>query len=134
MCYRIVIASGPVTLEAELNDSPTAQMIWEALPIVGQANTWGDEIYFRIPVRAEEAGDARADVEVGELGYWPVGEAFCIFFGPTPVSTSDKPRAASPVNIVGRVLGDATQFRQVPAGATVMLEPGEPASTPGPPK
>jgi hypothetical protein len=102
-------------------------MIWEALPIAGQANTWGDEIYFRIPVQAEEAGDARADVEVGELGYWPVGEAFCIFFGRTPVSTSDKPRAASPVNIVGRVLGDAAQFRQVPAGTTVMLEPGESA-------
>jgi hypothetical protein len=127
MSYRIVIVSGPVTLEAELNDSPTAQMIWEALPIVGQANTWGDEIYFRIPVRAQEAPEARAEVEVGELGYWPVGEAFCVFFGPTPVSTGDKPRAASPVNVVGRVLGDATQFRQVPAGATVMLEPGEPA-------
>jgi hypothetical protein len=125
--YRMRIDAGPVTLEAELNDSPTAQMIWEALPIAGQANTWGDEIYFRIPVQAEEAGDARADVEVGELGYWPVGEAFCIFFGRTPVSTSDKPRAASPVNIVGRVLGDAAQFRQVPAGTTVMLEPGESA-------
>jgi hypothetical protein len=112
---------------AELNDSPTAQLIWEALPMAGQANAWGDEIYFTIPVQAEEAPNARADVEVGELGYWPVGEAFCIFFGPTPVSTSDKPRAASPVNIVGRVLGDATQFRRVPAGATVVLEKGESA-------
>jgi hypothetical protein len=120
--YRITIAAGSVTLEAELNDSPTAQMIREALPIVGQANTWGDEIYFRIPVQAEKAPDARADVGVGELGYWPVGEAFCIFFGPTPASTSDRPRAASPVNIVGRVLGDAVQLRQVPAGARVALE------------
>nr|HID13906.1 hypothetical protein [Anaerolineae bacterium] len=108
-------------MEAELNDSPTAQMIWEALPITGRANTWGDEIYFEIPVQAEQAPDARADVEVGELGYWPVGRAFCIFFGPTPVSPGDQPRAASPVNVVGRVLGDATAFRQVDAGATVTL-------------
>lgn len=122
MTYRINVAAGPVTMEAELNDSPTAQKIWEALPIAGQANVWGDEIYFAIPVQAEQAADARADVEVGELGYWPAGEAFCIFFGPTPVSTGDQPRAASPVNVVGRVLGDPTAFRDVPAGATVMLE------------
>jgi hypothetical protein len=119
--YRIAISAGSVTMEAELNDSPTAQAIWEALPITGRANTWGDEIYFDIPVQAEQAPDARADVEVGELGYWPVGSAFCIFFGPTPVSTGVQPRAASPVNIVGRVLGDATAFRQVTAGAAVKL-------------
>jgi hypothetical protein len=114
-------------MEAELNNSTTAQMIWEALPIAGRANTWGDEIYFRIPVQAEQESDARVDVDVGELGYWPVGEAFCIFFGPTPVSVSERPRAASPVNIVGRVLGDATQFRQVSAGAEVVLERDESA-------
>ena len=109
-------------MEAELNETPTAQRIWEALPIVGRANTWGDEIYFKIPVTLDEAPDARAEVEVGELGYWPTGEAFCIFFGPTPASTDDSPRAASPVNVVGRVLGDPTEFRRVPAGATVTLE------------
>jgi hypothetical protein len=119
--YRITITAGSVTMEAELNDSPTAQLIWEALPITGRANTWGDEIYFDIPVRAEQVPDARADVEVGELGYWPAGSAFCIFFGPTPVSSGDQPRAASPVNVVGRVLGDATAFRKVGAGATVTL-------------
>jgi hypothetical protein len=108
-------------MEAELNDSATAQLIWEALPITGRASTWGDEIYFDIPVRAGQAPDARADVEVGELGYWPAGSAFCIFFGPTPVSSGDQPRAASPVNVVGRVLGDATAFRKVGAGATVTL-------------
>jgi hypothetical protein len=122
MAYRITITAGSVTVEAELNDSPTAQMIQEALPITGQANTWGDEIYFEIPVRAEQAPGARADVKVGELGYWPVGRAFCIFFGPTPASTGGQPRAASPVNIVGRVLGDATAFQQVRAGTAVTLE------------
>ena len=121
MGYRIIITAGSVTVEAELNDSPTARMIWESLPITGRANTWGDEIYFEIPVEAGQAPDARADVEVGELGYWPVGRAFCIFFGPTPASSGDRPRAASPVNIVGRVLGDATAFRQVTAGAMVTL-------------
>ncbi len=121
MANRITITAGAVAVEAELNDSPTAEMIWEALPITGRANIWGDEIYFEIPVQAEQAPDARADVEVGELGYWPVGSAFCIFFGPTPVSTDEKPRAASPVNIVGRVLGDATAFRKTDAGATVTL-------------
>jgi hypothetical protein len=122
MSYRITITAGPVTVEAELNDSPTARMIWEALPITGHANTWGDEIYFSIPVQAERAADARADVEVGELGYWPVGKAFCVFFGPTPASTGDKPRAASPVNVVGRALGDVKQLRRVPDGVTVMLD------------
>jgi len=120
--YRITISAELVSMEAELNDSPTAQMVWDALPITGRANTWGDEVYFEIPVRTEQAPGARADVEVGELGYWPVGHAFCIFFGPTPASSGDRPRAASPVNILGRVLGDATEFRKVPAGAEVELD------------
>lgn len=125
MSYRIRIKSGTLSVEAELNESSTAKMIWDALPIVGEVNTWGDEIYFGIPVKAERAPDARADVEVGELGYWPVGKAFCIFFGPTPASSGSKPRAASPVNIVGRVLGDATLFRQVRDGASITLERAE---------
>ena len=119
---RITISAGNVSLSAELNDSPTAQQIWEALPIEGRANVWGDEVYFEIPVVAEQAPDAHAVVEVGELGYWPVGHAFCIFFGPTPVSTDERPRAYSPVNVIGRVLGDATQFRAVPGGERVRLE------------
>ena len=119
---RIVIAAGSLRVEAELNDGPTARQIWAALPIEGSASTWGDEIYFEIPVVAGQEPDARAGVEVGELGYWPVGHAFCIFFGPTPVSTDDRPRAYSPVNILGRVLGDATVFRAVKSGATVQIE------------
>ncbi|HDQ73017.1 MAG TPA: hypothetical protein ENN19_13120 [Chloroflexi bacterium] len=118
---RITIRAGSVTAEAELNESPTARAIWEALPITGQANTWGDEVYFEIPVQAALAADARAEVEVGELGYWPVGSAFCIFFGPTPMSAGEKPQAASPVNVVGRMLDDATIFRQVRQGETVEL-------------
>ena len=119
--YKITITAGEVSLEAELNDSPTAQQIWDALPVTGSANVWGDEIYFEIPVTAKQAPDARAEVAVGELGYWPVGRAFCIFFGPTPVSTDDRPRAYSPVNVIGRVLGDATQFRAVAGNTPVHL-------------
>lgn len=117
----ITISAGDVSLPAELNDSPTARQIWEALPLEGSARVWGEEIYFEIPVMADEEPDARADVDVGELGYWPMGHAFCIFFGPTPASTDEKPRAYSPVNILGRVIGDATEFGAVPAGATVRV-------------
>jgi hypothetical protein len=119
---QISIHAGTITVEAELNDSSTAELIWENLPIDGQANTWGDEIYFEIPVVVEQESGARADVEVGELGYWPVGHAFCIFFGPTPVSRGDKPRAYSPVNILGKINGDARQFRVVHQGDPVRLE------------
>jgi len=122
---RIVITAGNVSLPAELNDSPTARQVWEALPIEGTANTWGDEIYFAIPVVAAEEPDARADVAVGELGYWPVGHAFCLFFGPTPASSGPAPRAYSPVNVLGRVLGDATRLRAVRAGTRVRLAPAE---------
>jgi hypothetical protein len=117
----IIIFIEGISLPAELNDSPTARHIWEALPIEGQASTWGDEIYFEIPVVAEQEPDARAEVEVGELGYWPVGHAFCIFFGPTPASVDERPRAYSPVNILGRVVGDATRLRAVRSGAAVRL-------------
>jgi hypothetical protein len=119
--HKIAIAAGEISLKAELNDSATAQQIWDALPMTGSANIWGDEIYFEIPVIVRQAPDARAEVEVGELGYWPVGRAFCIFFGPTPVSTDERPRAYSPVNVIGRVLGDATQFRAVVDSTPVRL-------------
>jgi hypothetical protein len=105
----------------ELNDSPTAQKIWDALPIKGRANVWGDEIYFEISVEMPQEPDARQDMEVGELGYWPVGRAFCIFFGPTPVSTGDKPRAYSPVNVLGRVLGDVRGLKSVGNGENVTI-------------
>lgn len=122
---KIMITAGSVSMPAELNDSPTAQQIWQSLPLTGQANIWGDEIYFEIPVTAEQAPDAKADVEVGTLAYWPVGRAFCIFFGPTPVSKGEQPRAYSPVNIFGHVLGDATQFKAVQNGASIQVTAAE---------
>lgn len=119
---KIRITAGKVSAEAILNDSPTAATIWEALPIEARGNTWGDEIYFSIPVAAKQEKDARDLVAVGELGYWPPGTAFCIFFGRTPASTDDRPRAASAVNIIGKVQGDATVFKAVSSGSRVRLE------------
>ena len=119
---QIVIRSGQVAMEAELNDHPTALLVWDALPLEGRANTWGDEIYFEIPVKTGTEKDAQEEVEIGDLCYWPPGHAFCIFFGPTPVSISDKPRAYSPVNILGQVIGETTAFRKVKNGDIVLLE------------
>ena len=118
----IEISSGELTLQAELNESLTAQEIWKKIPLEGRANTWGDEIYFEVPVVMDQESDARAEVEVGELGYWPVGRAFCIFFGPTPVSTDERPRAYSPVNVIGRVRGDARLFKLVRDGDLVRID------------
>ncbi len=120
---RIIITAGELKLPAELYETPTAQRIWAVLPISGRANTWGHEIYFEIPVWAAEEEDARAEVTVGELGYWPLGHAFCVFFGPTPASTDEHPRAYSPVNIVGRILGNATALRAVRDGEAVTVAP-----------
>src|SRR5438874_9288380 len=123
MARAIRITAGQISAAAELNDSATASAIWEALPIDAKAETWGDEIYFGIPVHTE-TDRAQAVVALGDLGYWPPGHAFCIFFGPTPASRGDEIRPASPVNVVGRVDGDATIFKKVRAGTRVTLERG----------
>lgn len=120
---RIVV--GGVELPARLDDSPTAAAIAKALPLEGTANRWGEEIYFSIPVRIEESADARQDMDVGVLAYWPVGAAFCIFFGPTPVSTGSAPRAYSNVNPFGRIDADEatikTFFSSVKDGQAVRI-------------
>jgi hypothetical protein len=123
---RIRITAGGIGAEATLNDSRTAREIWKALPIEAASQIWGNEIYFGIPLGMDEDA-ARAVVELGDLGYWPPGRAFCIFFGPTPASQGTEIRPASPVNVVGRVDGDPTVFRKVRAGARLRLERAEPA-------
>jgi len=109
----IRITVGSVSLKASLRENETATAIFNALPIEGQVNRWGEEIYFSIPVQLPESEDAREVMEVGELGFWPTGSSFCIFFGPTPVSQGSEPRSYSNVNPFGHVQGDATQFREV---------------------
>ncbi|MFC2069814.1 cyclophilin-like fold protein [Chloroflexota bacterium] len=121
MGHTIRIIASPVKVTAELNDTKTAQAIWDALPIKGRANLWGDEIYFPIPLSLE-LEDGKELVNVGDLGYWPTGSAFCIFFGPTPMSRRDEVRPASAVNVFGKVAGDATFLKQVASGTEVTIE------------
>ena len=121
MSKQIVIRAGSVQAVAVLNDTATANAIWEALPIAGKANLWGDEIYFSIPVKCE-AEDPKEVVEMGDLGYWMPGNAFCIFFGPTPMSGPGEIRPASPVNVFGKVTGDPKVFKKVSQGATVTID------------
>jgi uncharacterized protein len=123
----IRIRIGKLTMEAELLDTPTAERIATALPISASFNTWGEEIYFAIPVTSELDDNAREVVDVGDLGYWPPGKAFCIFFGQTPMSRAGEIRPASAVNLVGKVKGDATLFKQVMHERQVLLEPAIPS-------
>lgn len=115
---RIRISAGAVEAEAVLNGSKTAQAIWDALPLSAKAETWGDEIYFSIPLSLKPER-SREVVELGDLGYWPSGQAFCIFFGPTPASRGAEIRPASPVNVFGRVVGYPKAFKAVRSGTTV---------------
>jgi hypothetical protein len=101
MSTNIEIEVGELTLRGELADTPCARAIAESLPLDTSFNTWGEEFYFEIPVSSELDDTATSDVEVGTLGYWPPGRALAIFFGRTPMSTSDKPVPASDVNLVG---------------------------------
>ena len=119
--YPIRISVGEVTLPAELNDSPTARAVWDALPLEGRASVWGDEVYFETPVEVAEAPDATTVVELGALAYWPLGRAFCVFYGPTPVSLQGEPRAYSPVNVIGRITGEVERLRGTPGGVTVRV-------------
>jgi hypothetical protein len=119
---RIRITAGTVVVDAILNETPTAQAIWQALPLEARASTWGDEIYFNIPVRLAEAEDAREVVELGDLGYWSPGHAFCIFFGRTPMSLGNEIRPASAVNVFGRLDGDAIGLKKVKDGASIRVE------------
>lgn len=121
MAKRIRIKAGKIEMSAELKESKTASLIWDALPFEAKVNTWGDEIYFSIPVKAE-LENPKEVVEKGDLGYWPPESAFCIFFGPTPISKGDEIRPASGVNLVGRLLGDPQEFKKVSSGERIILE------------
>lgn len=119
---NITISVGPLTMTATLHDTPTAKHIAAALPIRSAFSTWGDEIYFGIPVTAELEANAQEVVQIGDLGYWPPGKAFCIFFGQTPASQPGKIMPASAVNVIGTVNGDATQFKAVMRQREIVIE------------
>ena len=115
------VTAGGVSRVATLGDNQTARAIWDALPLDGRANRWGDELYFAVPVELAE-DEAREVVAAGDLAYWPPGHAVCIFWGPTPASDGQEPRAASPVNVFGHIAEDAAGFGAVRSGAPVKLE------------
>ena len=119
---RIKITVGSLAMEAELNETPTAKKVADALPVRSSFNTWGDEFYFAIPVDAELDDSAREEVEEGDLGYWPTGKAFCIFFGQTPMSKPGKIIPASAVNIIGKMAGDAKRFKEVTTEGEILVE------------
>lgn len=122
MGQAIIIRVGDDVFQAQLNDDVTGKAIFDALPIRAEAQRWGGEIYFSIPVSCELEAGSRDVLEAGELAYWPPGKAFCIFFGPTPASQGNDIRAASAVNIVGGLEGDFSALWDVPDGAQVSIE------------
>lgn len=125
MSQKIEIIAESVKFEAELNDRPTAKSITGALPIKAIAQRWGGEIYFSIPVTAELEPDSREVLEAGELGFWPTGNAFCIFFGSTPASQGDEIRAASAVNIIGKMKDDRANLWEVSSGSNIVIKAAE---------
>ncbi|UCE75089.1 MAG: hypothetical protein JSV56_05135 [Methanomassiliicoccales archaeon] len=110
-------------IEAEIIDKnpETADAIIKALPFEGPAHVWGDEIYFNIPVGASEE-NSQQEMEMGDIAFWPMGNAMCIFFGPTPVSDDEKPKAYSPVNLFARIVGDAKVLKKVREGEVIRVK------------
>ena len=118
---RIRFDFATLTLEAELFDTPTAHAVAAALPISSSTLTWGEEVYFDVPVRVEREANARAVVTPGEIAYWPEGPAIAIGFGRTPISRGEETRLASPVNVFARALGDVKALGKIQAGTRVRV-------------
>lgn len=119
---KIAIKFDNRSFTAVLNDSATSKAFWEQLPVESLVSTWGNEIYFEIPIAMPQEPHAQEIVSVGDIGYWPIGRAFCIFFGPTPVSTDERPRAYSPVNLLGKVLDDCDGLKSIQNQQSVRVE------------
>ena len=118
---RIRFDFGSIALDAELLDTPTARAVAAALPLTASALTWGEEVYFEIPVKVAREAGARAVVTPGEIAYWPEGHCIALGFGRTPISHGDETRLASPCNIFAEALGDVKMLAKVRAGATIKV-------------
>ena len=119
---QIQISTGNLTLAATLNESETANQLWESLPITGRVQIWGDEIYFSIPLNVEEELGSQETVQAGTVAYWPPGSALCLFWGPTPISAPGEIRPASAVNVVGILDNDPNLLAEVPSQAEIIIE------------
>ena len=119
---KIQITTQNITVEAELLDRSESDNFYSSLPFTGSVNTWGLEIYFSIDHSMELHEDASEIVNLGDIAFWPPGNAFCIFFGPTPASIGDEIRAASEVNLLGKIIGDPLVFKSVPSGSDIKIE------------
>lgn len=118
---KIRIISGTTSFFAQLSDTPTAKAIISSLPLKGSVNTWGEEIYFITNLHLNSEKDAKEEVEIGDLGFWPIGSAFCIFFGKTPISTSSKPKAYSPVNVFGKIISNIADLNKIKEGDEIIV-------------
>ena len=120
MKVRIAWTGGEVT--ADLRDSPTVKQLLAALPCEASANSWGEEVYFALPIKASLEADARQVVEPGTVCFWVQGSSLAVPFGPTPVSKGDECRLVTRCNVLGRIQGDARQLKKVKQGAAIRIE------------
>lgn len=119
---RFELVSGNIAMKGRITDENprTAEVVIDGLPIEGEAIRWGDEFYFATALEIPEE-NGRQDVEVGEVAFWPAGKAIAAFFGRTPVSVSDKPRAYENVNVFGKLEGDARSLVKVLSGDRILM-------------
>jgi hypothetical protein len=122
---RIAMTIGSKTVSAALNGSKTADLFYQKLPMSIALSRWGDEYYGDCGLKVKAESGARADMEIGELAVWPDGSALCIFFGPTPASTGEKPKAVSPVNPIGRIEGDVQFLKKLGGSITIEVKKSE---------
>ncbi len=118
---KIIFEFEKLSIEGELNDSPTSKALIKSLPIEGISQIWGDEIYFSTSISKENDEWAKETVDLGDIAFWPPGNAICLFFGPTPVSSGDEIRPASATNVMGKIIGDLEELKTINSGDNVKV-------------
>ena len=118
---KIIFEFEKLSIEGELNDSPTSKALINSLPIEGISQIWGDEIYFSTSISKENDEWAKETVDLGDIAFWPPGNAICLFFGPTPMSKGDEIRPASPNNVMGKIIGDLEELKTINSGDNVKV-------------
>lgn len=118
---KIIFEFEKLSIEGELNDSPTSKALINSLPIEGISQIWGDEIYFSTSISKENDEWAKETVDLGDIAFWPPGNAICLFFGPTPMSKGDEIRPASPTNVMGKIIGDLEELKTINSGDNVKV-------------